>query len=206
MWTRKDTKILLLTGLVLLMARAKNRRFGLMIRLLLSRFSHVRLSTTPETAAHQAPLSLGFSRQEYWSGLPFPSPMHEREKWKWSRSVMSDSSQPHGLQPIRLLCPQDSLGKNTGVGCHFLLQWTGMLCVFKAWQLSVISILTSLVFDTPWFWSLIVIVVHYLNENFDIIYCLSSSKYHFSVLVKILGKTFQKQHSNASSLTIMCIS
>ena len=31
-------------------------------------------------AAHQAPLSLGFSRQEYWSGLPFPSPMHESEK------------------------------------------------------------------------------------------------------------------------------
>ena len=34
------------------------------------------------TAAHQAPLSLGFSRQEYWSGLPFPSPMHESEKSK----------------------------------------------------------------------------------------------------------------------------
>ena len=33
-------------------------------------------------AAHQAPLSLGFSRQEHWSGLPFPSPMHESEKWK----------------------------------------------------------------------------------------------------------------------------
>ena len=31
----------------------------------------------PQTAAHQAPLSLGFSRQEYWSRLPFPSPMHE---------------------------------------------------------------------------------------------------------------------------------
>ena len=30
-------------------------------------------------AAHQAPLSLGFARQEYWSGLPFPSPMHESE-------------------------------------------------------------------------------------------------------------------------------
>ena len=38
-------------------------------------------------AAHQAPLSPGFSRQEHWSGLPFPSPMHESEKWKWSRSV-----------------------------------------------------------------------------------------------------------------------
>ena len=34
------------------------------------------------TAAHQAPLSLGFSRQEHWGGLPFPSPMHESEKWK----------------------------------------------------------------------------------------------------------------------------
>src|SRR5574342_285087 len=33
-------------------------------------------------AAHQAPLSLGFSRQEHWSGLPFPSPMHESERVK----------------------------------------------------------------------------------------------------------------------------
>ena len=48
--------------------------------LLLSRFSHVRLCATPEMAAHQAPPSLGFSRQEHWSGLPFPSPMHESEK------------------------------------------------------------------------------------------------------------------------------
>ena len=45
-------------------------------------------------AARQAPPSLGFSRQEHWSGLPFPSPMHESEKWKSSRSVVSDSSRP----------------------------------------------------------------------------------------------------------------
>ena len=38
------------------------------------------------------------------------------------RSVMSDSLQPHGLQSIRLLCPWDFPDKNTGVGCHFLLQ------------------------------------------------------------------------------------
>ena len=44
--------------------------------LLLSRFSRVRLCATPQTAAHQAPPSLGFSRQEHWSGWPFPSPMH----------------------------------------------------------------------------------------------------------------------------------
>ena len=37
------------------------------------------------------PPSLGFSRQEHWSGLPSPSPMHENEKWKWSHSVVSDS-------------------------------------------------------------------------------------------------------------------
>ena len=38
--------------------------------------SRVRLLTTPWTAAHQAPLSLGFSRQEYWSGVPLPSPSY----------------------------------------------------------------------------------------------------------------------------------
>ena len=41
---------------------------------LLSCFSRVRLFTTPRTVARQAPLSMGFSRQEYWSGLPFPPP------------------------------------------------------------------------------------------------------------------------------------
>ena len=45
-------------------------------------------------AAHQAPPSLGFSRQEHWSGLPFPSPMLESEKWKWSRSVCLTLSDP----------------------------------------------------------------------------------------------------------------
>ena len=42
-----------------------------LLLLLLSHFSRVRLCATPETAAHQAPLSLGFSRQEHWSGLHF---------------------------------------------------------------------------------------------------------------------------------------
>ena len=50
------------------------------VLLLLRRFSPIRLHATPQTAAHQAPRSPGFSRQEHWSGLPFPSPMHECEK------------------------------------------------------------------------------------------------------------------------------
>ena len=87
----------------------------LLLLLLLSRFSRVRLCATPQT-----PPSLGFSRQEHWSGLPFPSPVRESEMWKWSRSVMSDFSRPHGLQPTRLLRPWDFPGKSTGGGCHCL--------------------------------------------------------------------------------------
>ena len=45
-----------------------------MLLLLLSRFSRVRLLATPWTAAYQAPPSMGFSRQEHWSGVPLPSP------------------------------------------------------------------------------------------------------------------------------------
>ena len=68
----------------------QNDALQYILMLLLSHSSHVRLCATPETAAHQAPPSLGFSRQEHWSGLPFPSPMHESEKWKGSRSVVSN--------------------------------------------------------------------------------------------------------------------
>ena len=60
---------------------------------------------------------LGFSRQQHWSGLPFASPMHESEEWKWSRLVVSDS-----VRPQTAAGTGDSPGKNTGVGCHFLLQ------------------------------------------------------------------------------------
>ena len=85
----------------------------LLLLLLLSHFSRIRLCATP---------SLGFTRQEHWSGLPFPSPVHESEKWKWSRSVVSDPQRLHGLQPSRLLCPWDFPGKSTGAGCHCFLR------------------------------------------------------------------------------------
>ena len=72
--------------------------------------------------------SLGFFMQEHWSGLPFPSPMHESEKWKSSRSIVSDLQRPHGLQPTRLLRPWDFPGKSTGVGCLCLLCINACLC------------------------------------------------------------------------------
>ena len=79
---------------------------GVLLLLLLSRFSHVRLCATLDGSPPGSPIP-GILRQEHWSGLPFPSPMHESEKWKWSRSVVSDSQRPQGLQPTRLLHPWD---------------------------------------------------------------------------------------------------
>ena len=81
----------------------------MLLLLLLSRFSRVRLCATPEMAAYQAPLSLGFSMQGYWSGLPFPSPMHESEVAQ-SCPTLSDpmdcsppGSSIHGIFQARVL-------------------------------------------------------------------------------------------------------
>ena len=56
-------------------------------------------------------------------------------KWKWSCAVVSNSSQPHGLQPTRLLHPWDFPGKSTEVGCHCLLQWMWELDYKESWAL-----------------------------------------------------------------------
>ena len=52
-------------------------------------------------------------------------------KWKWSRSVVSSSLQPHGLQPTRLLNPWNLPGRSTRVGCHCLLQCIFSLLIYK---------------------------------------------------------------------------
>ena len=120
--------------------------------MLLSHFSRVQRCATPKTGAHQAPPSLGFSRQEPWSGQPFPSSMHESEKWKWSRSVVSDSSRPHGLQPTRLLRSWDFPGKSTGVGCHCLLLYL------------------YIIMSTPRVYNNMKRITHNLNSNFEAIH------------------------------------
>ena len=74
----------------------------------LSRFSHT-LFATPWTVACQAPLSTGFSRQEYWSGLPFPSP--------------GDRSNP-GTEPSSLMSPALS-------GLFFTNSATWKACMYK---------------------------------------------------------------------------
>ena len=108
---------------------------------MLSRFSRGRLCATTQTAAHQALPSLGFSRQEHWSGLPFPSPMYESKKWKWSRSVMSDLMTPwtsaYQAPPSMGFSRQEYWS-----GFHCLL-WTFTICVSK----------TSLVSCHIWFFN-----------------------------------------------------
>ena len=158
-------------------------------------FSGVWIFVTLWTIACQAPQSMGFSRQEYWNGLPFPSPEYlpdpgiEPESrgsctagrfftaeppgkprytytcvYSFSNSflsycrelsqvpfaaaaaaavasVVSDSVRPQRRQPTRLPRPWDSPGKNTGVGCHFLLQCMNV----KVKLLSRVQLLAS-----PW--------------------------------------------------------
>ena len=81
----------------------------------------------PRDGSPPGSLVPGILRQEHRSGLPFPSPVHESEKWKWSRLVASDSYRPR-VQPTRLLRPWDFPGKSKGAGCHCLLR-TGTLPV-----------------------------------------------------------------------------
>ena len=74
--------------------------------------SRVQFSATPQTAAHQAPPSMGFSRQEYWSGVPLPSPMKVKRESEVAQlcptlSEPIDCSPPgssiHGIFQARVL-------------------------------------------------------------------------------------------------------
>ena len=80
-------------------------------------FSHVRLSVTPRTAVCQAPTSMGFSRQEYGSGLPFPSPGDLPDPGIESRSptLQADSllSEPLGKHIYHLFCSSFLLASET---------------------------------------------------------------------------------------------
>ena len=115
--------------------------------LLLSRLSHVRLCATPQTADHQAPPTLGFSRQEHWSGLPFPCPMHESE------SEVAQSC-PTPSDPMDCSPPGSSV---RGIVQARGLEW-GALVVVSAVQHSDLVICahastlvwTPFPFRTPW--------------------------------------------------------
>ena len=100
----------------------------LLLLLLLSRFSRVRLCVTPKDGSPLGSSVSGILQARIldWVAISFSNAW----KWKWSYSVVSDSQRPYGLQPTRLLCPWDFPGKSTGAGClcefpiHlFLAEW-----------------------------------------------------------------------------------
>ena len=110
-----------------------------MLLLLLSRFSRVQLCATPEMAAQQAPLSLGFSRQEHWSGLPFPSPMHESEVAQSCptpsdpRDCSLPGSSVHGIFQARVLEWVAVAFFNVSVKNPFLDAWF-IAVILESWK------------------------------------------------------------------------
>ena len=114
------------------------------LRILLSdiqRLSFVRVCIMKEKFEFQTKISAFPQKDSTWTQRPVTHAAVLREdclasltaaKWSFSlcfyscavlsHSVVPSSLRPHGLQPARLLCPWDSPSKNTGVGCHALLQ------------------------------------------------------------------------------------
>ena len=86
---------------------------------ILSCLSRVRLCATPWTAAHKSPLCTEFSKQEYWSGVPFPPPTQACMLCCFSHVRLCAT-----LWTAAHQAPLSTgfSSKNTGVGCHFLLQ------------------------------------------------------------------------------------
>ena len=92
--------------------------------------SRVRLLVTPWTVAHQAPLSLGFSRQEYWSGVPLPSPWSFLGIYKNDQTIYAVAHWVKNLPAmqetretwVQFLGREDPLGK--GMAAHSsILAW-----------------------------------------------------------------------------------
>ena len=109
----------------------------LLLLLLLSHFSRVRLRATPQMAAHQAPPSPELSRQEHWSGLPCPSPMRACRLSRFSRVQLCATPWTAAHQaPV-----STGFSRHTGVGCHFLLQPRSIkYCFEERHTLEIISI------------------------------------------------------------------
>ena len=107
--------------------------------------SHVRLFASPWTAAHQAPLSMGFSMQEYWSGLPFPSP---RNSLPAAAAAALLQSCPTLCHPIDGSLPGSPV---PGILQARTLEWVA-ISFSKAWKwkVKVKSLSRAGLLATPW--------------------------------------------------------
>ena len=103
--------------------------------------SHVQLFVTPWTIAHQSPLSMGFPKQEYWSGFPFPSPEDLPDRGiEWGSPALQADSLPAELPGKPKLCVKEySLSPQVFVECGFFV------CLFVCFFLGRVCIL-----ETQW--------------------------------------------------------
>ena len=85
--------------------------------------SRVQLLATPWTAAYQAPPSMGFSRQEYWSGVPLPSPLNILERLFSSVSCLHSSNYPIG--EITCFSVSSDFSRSEDTECKAVLPKTG---------------------------------------------------------------------------------
>ena len=92
-------------------------REGLMVRQILQRITLPEVKREMDIFSYFKMVVLANYFSKYYTNMYY----YYLWKWKRSRSVVSDSLQPHGLLPTMLLHPWDFPGKSTGVGCHFLL-------------------------------------------------------------------------------------
>ena len=125
---------------------------------MLSLLSHVQFIVTSWTIDHQAPLSLGFSRQEYWSGLPWSPPGEllnpgiENVPPQFSCSVMYDSLRPYGLEHARLPSPSPTPGAGDVIQpSHPLLSPSPPTSIFAS--IRVFSNESVLCIRWPKYWS-----------------------------------------------------
>ena len=166
--------------------------------LLLSRFSCVWLCATPQTSTHQAPPSLGFSRQEHWSGLPLPSPMQESEKWKWSRchvrlfatswtaAYQAPLSMGFSRQEYWSLCARFAYIRYS---CMHVCKFYTFIYKYECWSLSYVcmhyiymSICVCIYMHTIHLYTLNIFNVHDMKHKLCFILCICYlTSYHLSV-------------------------
>ena len=114
----------------------------------------VRLLATPWTAAHQAPPSMGFSRQEHWSGLPLPSPSwttREAQNLKVKVTKLCPTLETPWTVACQAPLPVGFFSWNTGMGYHFLLQGIFLMQESNPRLLHFRQILYQLSYEgSPW--------------------------------------------------------
>ena len=95
----------------------KNKPNGIKVKVNVKLLSRIQLFVTLWTVAYQAPPPMGFSRQEYWSGFPFPSPenLPNPRIEPWSLILQADTlpSEPSGDELINLISDSSAFSKSS---------------------------------------------------------------------------------------------